>query len=82
MLYAKMFIGMGFIWTFEILAGLVEGDQRYWYFTDILNMCQGFYIFIVFVCKRNVFNMVFAQDTPQGKTSRNAFQQIVAQDFV
>ena len=28
------------------------------YFTDILNMLQGFYIFLIFVCKRNVYTAI------------------------
>merc|ERR1711981_1043817 len=48
---------MGMIWTFEIIGGIC-GDfvhDRVCYFFDILNMLQGFYIFLVFVCKRRVF---------------------------
>ncbi len=35
--------------------------------SDFLNMGQGVFIFVVFVCKRNVMNVVFGQNTPQGK---------------
>ena len=33
--------------------------EHHWYFTDCLNMLQGVFVFIIFVCKRNVFNVVF-----------------------
>ena len=35
------------------------------YFTDILNMLQGVYIFMIFVCKRNVYEVIFGE---KGKT--------------
>ena len=51
---------MGFIWIFEIIAGLVDDavHESSWYFTDAINMLQGFYIFLIFVCKRNVFRAI------------------------
>ena len=30
-------------------------DIDFRYLTDILNMMQGFYIFLIFVCKQNVY---------------------------
>ena len=56
---------MGFMWTFDILSGLISEEvvsEENWYFTDVLNMLQGVYIFIIFVCKRNVFKVVFKRD--------------------
>ena len=38
------------------------------YFTDILNMLQGFYVFLIFVCKRNVYQEILK------KTGRYDFQ--------
>ena len=32
--------------------------QIFRYFTDILNMLQGFYVFLIFVCKRNVYQEI------------------------
>jgi hypothetical protein len=54
----KLFIGMGLMWTFEIIAGLIDFHNRQWiwYITDVFNMLQGFYIFVIFICKRNVWN--------------------------
>eukprot|EP00094_Tigriopus_californicus_P005218 TCALIF_05031-PA protein Name:"Similar to mth2 G-protein coupled receptor Mth2 (Drosophila simulans)" AED:0.03 eAED:0.03 QI:366/0.85/0.75/1/0.57/0.75/8/0/701 len=68
LLYIRLAIGMGLIWFFEILAGMSNLREEFWYFTDILNMCQGFYIFFVFVCKRNVFKVIFPN---RGSASRN-----------
>ena len=62
LLFLKLFIIMGFIWIFDIISGLI-GDkaipEHHWYITDCLNMLQGVFVFIIFVCKRNVFNVVF-----------------------
>ena len=33
------------------------------YFADVLNIIQGVYIFIIFVCKRDVFNVIFKKGT-------------------
>ncbi len=30
LIYLKLFVGMGFIWTFEILAGIIEQKEEYW----------------------------------------------------
>ncbi|TRY73580.1 hypothetical protein TCAL_05031 [Tigriopus californicus] len=49
-------------------SGGKRTEKRDRYFTDILNMCQGFYIFFVFVCKRNVFKVIFPN---RGSASRN-----------
>ena len=54
--YLKLFLGMGFMWSFEIMSGLF-GDtfhESVWYLTDIINMCQGFFVFIIFVGRRDV----------------------------
>uniref|UniRef100_T1J8X7 G-protein coupled receptors family 2 profile 2 domain-containing protein n=1 Tax=Strigamia maritima TaxID=126957 RepID=T1J8X7_STRMM len=53
-MYMKLLIVMGLCWIMEIVSGLVEKDDRYWYFTDIINGLQGFFLFLVYVCKRNV----------------------------
>ena len=65
LLFIKLFFGMGFTWIIDIISGLISDDvvaEHHWYFTDILNMLQGVYIFIIFVCKRNVFRIIFRKD--------------------
>ena len=65
LLFIKLFFGMGFMWTFVIISGLVGEDvvsEENRYFNDVLNMLQGVYIFIIFVCKCNVFKVVFKRD--------------------
>nr|XP_040579384.1 G-protein coupled receptor Mth2-like isoform X1 [Lepeophtheirus salmonis] len=75
-LFMKLFLGMGIIWIFEILAKGTSGivPQEVWYFTDILNMLQGFYVFLIFVCKRNVIEVILKKDSKLGssvKTGEN-----------
>ena len=67
LLYLKLFLGMGFVWTFEIVAGFLDVHEAFWYAPDVFNMGQGFYVFFIFVCKRNVLKLIFAPNTPQGK---------------
>ena len=39
-LYLRLFLGMGFIWYFEILSWVVEPTGRFWVIADALNMLQ------------------------------------------
>jgi len=60
-LYLRLFLGMGIIWYFEILAfalGWFDIGVEWFYFTDMINMLQGVWVFIIFVCKRNVMKVV------------------------
>ena len=72
-MYTKLFIGMGFIWTFEIISGLTQHKtgESAWWFTDFLNMMQGFYIFVIFICKRTVFNVVFGIKESRANNTTN-----------
>ena len=66
-MYVKLFGGMGLLWFFEIIGGLLNSDEVNFYVFDILNMLQGFYIFVVHVCKPNVINIIM--DRINGKPS-------------
>lgn len=70
-IYLKLFLGMGFIWTFEIVAAMSDSDQKWWYVTDFLNMSQGAYVFISSVCNRKVLQVIFNERTRPGKRIRN-----------
>merc|ERR1711971_870746 len=66
-IYLRLFLGMGIIWYFEILAFALTSyklNANIFILTDTLNMCQGVWAFIIFVCKRNVVKVV------RGKSSR------------
>ena len=57
-MYIKLFGGMGLLWFFEIIGSLINSDEENFYVFDILNMLQGFYIFVVHVCKPNVIDII------------------------
>jgi len=59
-LYLRLFVGMGIIWYFEILAFFIDddADHKWLYLGDVLNMLQGVWVFLTFVCKRNVLQVV------------------------
>lgn len=59
-LFLKHFIGIGLLFIFEVISGALNGHvpNYVWYVTDTLNMLQGFYIFLIFVCNRNVFEAI------------------------
>ena len=56
--YIKLFGAMGFFWFFEIIGGLSNADEETFYVFDILNILQGFVIFVVHVCKPNVIDII------------------------
>ncbi|XP_060865535.1 G-protein coupled receptor Mth2-like isoform X2 [Metopolophium dirhodum] len=60
MLYLKLFIVMGVNWLAEIIswASGSNGFEKYWYVTDIGNSLQGVLIFLIFVCKKRVLNLL------------------------
>ena len=75
MVYVKLFLGMGFIWIFEIISGFANDGvhESAWYLTDLLNMLQGVYVFLIFVCKRSVVFAILGH-----KESRNKDQSVVS----
>jgi len=60
-LYLRLFLGMGVIWYFEIISwytGNDQQDQKWAYVFDVINMMQGVWVFLIFVCKRNVLKVI------------------------
>ena len=47
---------MGIIWYFEVISFFVGGEWSTT--TDIINMLQGVWVFLTFVCKRNVLQVI------------------------
>eukprot|EP00092_Neocalanus_flemingeri_P013361 GFUD01014405.1.p1 GENE.GFUD01014405.1~~GFUD01014405.1.p1 ORF type:complete len:735 (+),score=104.42 GFUD01014405.1:71-2275(+) len=63
-LYLRLFLGMGVIWYFEIISwytGNEHQDQKWAYVFDVINMMQGVWVFLIFVCKRNVLKVILKQ---------------------
>ena len=76
-IYLRLFLGMGAIWIFEIFAGLTDDyvHESVWYFTDVLNMFQGVYVFVIFVCKRNVIFAILGVKDKRNTTVASTLKQ-------
>ena len=61
-IYISLFFLMGISWVFGFFAMFIKLDGRYetalWYVFVILNASQGIFIFLLFVCKKNVFRQL------------------------
>lgn len=49
---------MGVSWMTEIISYIVGGDAYNWFFTDIINILTGVYVFVIFVCKPKVWKLL------------------------
>ncbi|KAG5341359.1 MTH2 protein, partial [Acromyrmex heyeri] len=68
-MYLKLFIVMGITWVLEILSWVIGTNilpEYIWYLTDMINALQGLIIFVVFVCRRKIKEMLLKQF--RGKT--------------
>ena len=70
-MYIKLFGTLGLFWIFEIIGGL---SSESFYIFDILNMLQGFYIFVIYVCQPNVIKII--KDRINGRQSDDQETQI------
>ena len=50
----KLFLVMGVSWTLEVVSSLLPQVEKLWYASDIFNILQGFFVFLIFVCKTKV----------------------------
>ncbi|XP_046390124.1 probable G-protein coupled receptor Mth-like 3 [Ischnura elegans] len=53
-LYIKLSVVMGASWVLEIASYIAGVSKCIWLLTDTVNTLQGVFIFLIFVCKRNV----------------------------
>ena len=70
-LYTKLFFVLGLLWIFEVLSGVLMqanitfkyGSFFYIFFkiTDALNLLRGFFLLLIFVCKRSVWRKIEAE---------------------
>lgn len=54
----SLFILMGVSWMMEVISFAVGGPAYFWIPTDILNILTGVFIFVIFVCKPNVWKLL------------------------
>ncbi|XP_059052162.1 G-protein coupled receptor Mth2-like [Achroia grisella] len=57
-LYLKLFMVMGINWSVELISFMVGGSNWYWVVIDISNIMLGFFIFMIFVWKKKVRNLI------------------------
>ncbi|KAK8396034.1 hypothetical protein O3P69_005251 [Scylla paramamosain] len=56
-LYIKLFVVMGLTWIMEVISWQ-EGSCEPWIIPDVINALQGFSIFLIFICKRNMLKRI------------------------
>lgn len=56
--YLRLFIVMGVTWSMESLAWIFFDESYLFHFTDFLNSLQGLMIFLLFVWKPKVKNLI------------------------
>jgi hypothetical protein len=49
---------MGVCWITEVISFAVGGSAYLWIPTDILNILTAVFVFIIFVCKPNVWSLL------------------------
>ncbi|XP_073956042.1 G-protein coupled receptor Mth2-like [Choristoneura fumiferana] len=52
LLYLKLFTVMGINWILEVVSALYPQANNVWRFVDAYNVMIGFFIFVIFVCKK------------------------------
>lgn len=57
-LFLRLFIVMGATWTMEAASWIFSDDGSFFYITDIMNATQGVAIFVLFVMRRKVKELI------------------------
>uniref|UniRef100_A0A1L8DK28 Putative g protein-coupled receptor n=1 Tax=Nyssomyia neivai TaxID=330878 RepID=A0A1L8DK28_9DIPT len=57
-LYLRLFIVMGVTWTMEVISWLVDPKSWIFYISDVCNCLQGFFIFMLFVWKPKIKQLI------------------------
>uniref|UniRef100_A0A8D8EYJ3 G-protein coupled receptor Mth2 n=2 Tax=Culex pipiens TaxID=7175 RepID=A0A8D8EYJ3_CULPI len=73
-LYLRLFVVMGVMWMFEVISFGVCPEGSCMLVTDILNCLLGVFIFLMFVCKTNVKQMILkriSKDSPLSRSKSN-----------
>lgn len=58
MVYLKLSVVMGVNWLFEIVSFEFPGFKG-WYISDVYNILIGFLIFLIFVCKKDIYRKLY-----------------------
>lgn len=55
----KVFVLMSVLWVMEIISNMVPSfPKEIFYITDAINVLQGFFIFLIFVCNKRVITAI------------------------
>lgn len=65
----KVFILMSAFWVMEILSNLIQTPKELFYISDAFNVLQGIFIFVIFVCNKNVISTVMKPNVGRPRTS-------------
>lgn len=65
----SLFFLMGVTWVTEIVSFAI-GTSYAWIPTDVLNILTGIFIFVIFVCKRNVWKLLKQKWEPLDQLDR------------
>lgn len=57
-LFFRLFIVMGVTWTMEAVSWIISPNGWYFYVTDLANAIQGVVIFVLFVMKPKVKELI------------------------
>ncbi|XP_026327675.1 G-protein coupled receptor Mth2-like [Hyposmocoma kahamanoa] len=57
MVYLKLAIIMGINWVLEVVSSSNPGF-KVWYISDAYNLLMGFFIFVIFVCKKKILRKI------------------------
>ncbi|XP_053686623.1 G-protein coupled receptor Mth2-like [Sabethes cyaneus] len=58
-LYLRLFIMMGITWSLEVISWVVDNEAWIFYISDVCNCIQGFLIFMLFVRKQQVMQVIY-----------------------
>ncbi|XP_073956039.1 G-protein coupled receptor Mth2-like isoform X2 [Choristoneura fumiferana] len=58
LLYLKLFTVMGINWILEVVSALYPQANNVWRFVDAYNVMIGFFIFVIFVCKKKIIRLM------------------------
>uniref|UniRef100_A0A1B6M8D2 G-protein coupled receptors family 2 profile 2 domain-containing protein n=1 Tax=Graphocephala atropunctata TaxID=36148 RepID=A0A1B6M8D2_9HEMI len=64
-LYLKLFVVMGVTWVMELVSFVVGGSQLIWLLSDTCNTLQGLLIFVIFVCKPRILQLIRQRFSPR-----------------
>ncbi|XP_073956038.1 G-protein coupled receptor Mth2-like isoform X1 [Choristoneura fumiferana] len=82
MLYLKLSVIMGVSWVLEVVSFLAP-QFSVWYLTDAYNLLIGVSIFLIFICKKKIYNKLrkrYSLLQPSGRMRETELQSVTCPD--